>query len=238
VDNDVIATLVRLIEVKDHSTAAHTWRVALYARALADRAGLDHPTIERITRGAALHDYGKIEIPDAILQKPGALTDEERLIIQSHPELGHQRLIEMGETDEIVLELVRHHHERPDGLGYPDRLSGDAIPLVARFFAVIDSFDAMTSVRPYRQTVGDAAAERAMTELRAGAGTRYDSDAVAMFGELYAGGSLDWILHYYNDECPVMVFDHREAATRPAAPKPEIVVVKRAGAVQTPRAAE
>jgi len=224
VDNDLIANLVKLIEVKDHSTAAHTWRVALYARAVADRAGLDHPTIERVTRGAALHDYGKIEIPDAILQKPGALTDEERLIIQTHPERGHQRLIEMGETDEIVLELVRHHHERPDGLGYPDKLRAAQIPLVARFFAVIDSFDAMTSVRPYRQTIGEAAAERAMTELRAGAGTRYDADAVTMFGELYAGGSLDWILHYYNDECPVRVFDHLAAAVT-APVKPEIVVV-------------
>ncbi len=232
----MIASLVKLIEVKDHSTAAHTWRVALYARALADRAGLDHPTVERVTRGAALHDYGKIEIPDAILQKPGPLTDEERLVIQAHPDLGHRRLIEMGETDEIVLELVRHHHERPDGLGYPDKLREGQIPLVARFFAVIDSFDAMTSVRPYRQTVGEAAAERAMTELRAGAGTRYDADAVAMFGELYAGGSLDWILHYYNDQCPVMVFDHRAAATRAATTKPEIVVVKRAGSVETPGA--
>lgn len=205
-DPTIITSLVKIIEVKDLSTAAHTWRVALYARAMAEHAGLDHVLTHRITQAAALHDLGKIDIPDAILQKAGPLTPDEFAIIQQHPALGHERLVSMGETDEITLELVRHHHERPDGLGYPDGLVGDAIALAARIFAVIDSFDAMTSVRPYRQQVGAAAALRALDELRAGAGTRYDARAVELFVSLFASGSLDWILHYFNDECPVPAY--------------------------------
>lgn len=226
--DDLIHVMLRIIEVKDRSTAAHTWRVALYSRAMAERFELPHDQVERITRAAALHDYGKIDIPDEILQKPGPLTSEERLVMQRHPALGHDRLIEMGETDPIALELVRHHHEQIDGNGYPDRLKGDEIPMVARLFSVIDSFDAMTSVRPYRTRIGDEAARAALEELRRHASTRYEPRAVEVFAELFASGELDWILHYYNDECPVPAFDHREAKRRPvvAAVKPQVTRVE------------
>ena len=202
----LLQPLLRTIELKDASTAAHTWRVVLYARALAESLHRDHDLIERISRGAALHDIGKIDIPDGILTKAGPLTDEEFAVMQTHTTLGHERLLAMGEDDELALGLVRSHHERIDGKGYPDRLVGDEIPLGARYFAVIDSFDAMTSLRPYRTCIGEEAARRALVELEAGMGTRYWPEAVEAFTDLFRTGSLDWILHYYNDEIPVPIF--------------------------------
>ena len=204
-DPDIVQSLVRSIELKDRSTAAHTWRVVLYARSLAEALHRDHDLVNKISFAAAPHAVGKIDIPDEVLVKPGRLTDEEFEIIKSHTTLGHERLIRMGEDCPITLNLVRHHHERWDGKGYPDNLTGEAIPIGARYFAVIDSFDAMTSVRPYRTEVGDEAAKRAIIELESGMGTRYWPEAVEAFASLYRTGQLDWILHYFNDENPVPV---------------------------------
>lgn len=206
-DRDIVQSLVRTIELKDRSTAAHTWRVVLYTRAMAEHAGLAKPFIERLSIAAALHDVGKIDIPDAILTKPSRLSAEEFDVIKTHTTLGHDRLVRMGETDDEILHLVRHHHERWDGLGYPDGLADECIPLGPRFFAVIDSFDAMTSIRPYRDQVGEDAAERALLELEAGKGTRYWPVAVDAFTDLYRSETLSWILHYFNDEVPVEDFD-------------------------------
>ncbi len=192
--------LVAEIEKKDLSTASHTWRVVLYTRALAELAGMDDELLPRIARGAALHDLGKLDIPTDILQKPEALTDEEFAIIKTHPVAGYDRLIAMGETDMVVLNLVRHHHEQWGGGGYPDKLRGEEIPLGARFFAVVDSFDALTSMRPYRKEVGADAAERALIEIRKGIGTRYCVSSVLLFEDLYRSGRVDWVLSYYNDE--------------------------------------
>jgi len=204
---DLVSALVHTIELKDLSTAAHTWRVVLYTRALAEEAGLTHERIAHLTTAAALHDVGKIEVPDAVLQKPGPLTPQERTIMETHAALGHERMLRMGEEDPDVLALVRSHHERLDGDGYPDRLKGDAIPLPARYFAVIDSFDAMTSIRPYRVQTGVKAAEHAIEELHAGAGAHYWPDAVHLLDRLYRAGKLSWILEYFNDSCPVN-FEH------------------------------
>lgn len=206
-DPDIVQSLVRTIELKDRSTAAHTWRVVLYTRAMAEHAGLDIPLIERLSIGAALHDVGKIDIPDSILTKPDRLTPDEFDQIKTHTTLGHERLLRMGETDDEILHLVRHHHERWDGLGYPDGLAGEDIPLGPRFFAVIDSFDAMTSIRPYRESIGEDAAEVALVELESGKGTRYWPYAVDAFTDLYRSETLSWILHYFNDEVPVEDFD-------------------------------
>lgn len=194
-----VQALVTAIELKDRSTAAHTWRVIFYSRAMAELFGITDERLDRITRAAALHDIGKIDIPDEILQKPGRLTDEEFEVIKTHSARGHERLIGMGEDDEIVLEFVRHHHERWDGLGYPDKLVGEQTPIVARHFGVIDTFDALTSIRPYRQEIGAEAAAKAITELKASAGTRYDPEAVEAFTGLYERGGLSWILSYFND---------------------------------------
>lgn len=198
-DRDVVSALSRVVELKDSSTAAHTWRVGLYTQALIEAAGLSHSEVQRAMDGAVLHDIGKIDIPAAILTKPARLSPEEYEVMKTHAVLGHERLVRMGETDELVLALVRWHHERLDGTGYPDGLAGDAIPLAARYFAVIDSFDAMTSLRSYRKTVGKDAARRAIAELQRLKSTRYCAEAVDLFTRVYESGGLDWILHHLND---------------------------------------
>jgi len=234
---DIVEALVKTIELKDQSTAAHTWRVVFYTRAMAEAAGMAPEMIQRLTIGAALHDVGKIEIPDEILQKPGKLTDAEFEVIKGHPSLGHERLVRMGEEDPLLLGLVRHHHERWDGLGYPDRLKGEQIPVVARYFAVIDTFDALTSVRPYRREVGEEAAEKALLELTAGVGSRYAGDAVDMFSFLYRRGDLEWILHYYNDRSEALPAIHEITKHPPVPPaasaspsRPEVVTMRAAPA--------
>lgn len=196
---EIVQALVKAIELKDLSTAAHTWRVVLYTRAMAEEAGLDHDTIGRLTTAAALHDLGKLDIPDKTLQKPSRLTPDEYEVIKQHTALGHARLLKLEETDPVLLELVRHHHERWDGKGYPDGLAGERIATGSRVFSVIDSFDAMTSIRPYRRDVGEGAAERALAELAAGSGSQYWPKAVELFERLYRSGRLNWILHHFND---------------------------------------
>ena len=193
--------LIKVVETKDMATAAHTWRVVLYARALSEALGLDAELIERVSVGAALHDIGKIDIPDEILKKPGRLTDEEFAVIRKHTVFGYDRLVRMGVEDAVVLNLVRWHHERLDGTGYPDGLHDVDIPPGPRYFGVVDTFDAMTSVRPYRQEVGEEAAEKALAELRSKAGTWYCPKAVETFESLYRSGAITWILHYFNDRC-------------------------------------
>lgn len=196
---DIVQALVRTIELKDLSTAAHTWRVVLYTRLVAEHFGIKGDRLQNLTVGAALHDLGKIDIPDAVLQKPARLTEEEFAIIRKHPIYGHERLVSMGEDNPDILELVRHHHERVDGKGYPDGLTAAKVPPSARYFAVIDSFDAMTSLRPYRTEAGPQAAPAAIEELRSGIGTRYDGECVEAFIDLHRRGELDWILEYFND---------------------------------------
>jgi HD-GYP domain-containing protein (c-di-GMP phosphodiesterase class II) len=208
----IVTDLVRQIEAKDLSTAAHTWRVVLYTRALLEHFGVERDLIALLTQAAALHDVGKIEIPDHILQKPGRLTDEEFEIIKLHPVTGDARMITLDVTDEPILNFVRYHHERWDGLGYPHQLKGESIPLGPRVFAVIDSFDAMTSVRPYRRDLDAAAPDRALVELQSGMNTRYWPEAVEAFTDLYKTGRLDHILHYFNDDVPLPAFDHARAA--------------------------
>ncbi len=203
----VVAELVRAVEMKDVSTAAHTWRVALYAMAMAEALGVPIDERMRIVRAAVLHDIGKVDVPDAILQKPGRLTDAEYETIKQHTTLGYDRLKRMGEGDELALALVRSHHERLDGSGYPDGLQGDEIPRVASTFAVIDTFDAMTSIRPYRRRVGRDAAKIALDELETRSGEWYDPAAVQTFRTLHDRGALDWIMRYYNDAESVASID-------------------------------
>jgi HD-GYP domain-containing protein (c-di-GMP phosphodiesterase class II) len=204
--------LIERLERYDFLSAAHTWRVTLYARAVAEAAGLNHEEVDRIGLAAALHDVGKLDVPLHILQKPGSLTPPEFGAIKRHPVAGERRLREMGVADPTILALVRHHHERQDGAGYPDGLRADDIPPPARYFAVIDTFDALTSVRPYRAEVGAAAAERALTELRAGVGPRYCAEAVELFESVYRSGTVRWVLHHFNDASDLPRFDFRSAS--------------------------
>lgn len=211
-DWDTLEALNRAVDLKDASTAAHTARVALYTQAVAEHLGLPLSGVERIVAAAIVHDIGKIDIPAAILGKPGRLTPEEFEVMKLHTVLGHRRLIDLGEHDPLVLGLVRSHHERLDGSGYPDALSGDRIPLAARLFAVIDTFDAMTSLRPYRTDVGEAAAARAIEELRRRAGTWYWPEAVNAFTGLYEQRGITWILHHFNDRDSLRILSTSTAA--------------------------
>ncbi|MCH8151939.1 MAG: HD-GYP domain-containing protein [Planctomycetes bacterium] len=203
-DRDIIEALIRVVEVKDACTAAHTWRVALYTQLLSEAAGLDPDEVLHLMYAAVLHDIGKIDIPYRILTKPGRLTAAEFEIVKTHTVLGYDRLRRMDETDPVTLAFVRSHHERLDGSGYPDGLSGAEIPIAARCFAVVDTFDAMTSIRPYRRHVGPEAAEKALAVLKAEAGTRYCPDAVELLAARFDSGELDWILSYFNDEQPMV----------------------------------
>ncbi|MCL4221390.1 MAG: HD domain-containing protein [Phycisphaerales bacterium] len=202
-DHALVEQLVHGIEGKDMSTAAHTWRVVLYTRAMAEAAGAPTSQMRELTHAAALHDVGKLDIPREILTKPGKLTLEEFEVIKQHPVTGFARMVKLDVEDPLILDLIRFHHERWDGRGYPYGYAGEQIPAAARTFAVIDSFDAMTSVRPYRHDVGQEAAKNAIIELKAGAGTRYAPHAVALFCEMFEAGRFDWILNYFNDGCEV-----------------------------------
>jgi putative two-component system response regulator len=145
----VILTLARAIDARDPYTAGHSGRVADYADRIAARMGLDAAARNDMRRGALFHDLGKIVIPDAVLRKPGALTDEERRVIEEHPTVGHELLSPMR-TMRKTLPVVFHHHERLDGSGYPEGISGESIPMTVRIVTVADIFDALTTDRAYR----------------------------------------------------------------------------------------
>lgn len=195
---DTAQALVDVVAMKDFATAAHTWRVTLYARAIAERMGVSHEEADRVALAAAVHDLGKIDVPDAILRKPDVLTPDELVVMRTHAVLGHDRLVAMGEEDPLVLAITRSHHERVDGSGYPDGLRGDKIPTLVRAFAVVDTFDALTSYRPYRQEVGHAAAKAALRELGERAGEWYDESAVRALGAMFDAGELLWIMEHHN----------------------------------------
>ncbi len=146
-------TFARAVEAKSPYTHGHSDRVTQYALALADRLGLARTEREVLRRGALLHDIGKISIPDAILDKPGPLTPEERAVIEQHPEQG-VKMVEPLQSLADVIPLIRWHHERLDGRGYPDGLRGEQIPPLVRILSVADCYDAMASARPYRPALG------------------------------------------------------------------------------------
>lgn len=145
----VILMLAKTIDARDSYTAGHSGRVAEYADRIAARMGLDAGARNDMRRGALFHDLGKIVIPDAVLRKPGALTPEERAIIEEHPVVGNDLLSPM-KTMRKTLPVVYHHHERLDGSGYPAGASGDMIPMAVRIVTVADIFDALTTDRAYR----------------------------------------------------------------------------------------
>ncbi len=174
---EILHALMRLQAKKSAGTAAHAARCAQYARALAEQLRLPPDEIEAIREAALLHDLGKIEIPDSILQKPGPLTEKEWQSMRQHPVLSHRALAQLGGFGD-VLPLVRHHHERFDGYGYPDGLSGEDIPIGSRLILVIDAFDAMTSDRPYRQAMPVADAAK---ELVSCSGSQFDPRVVRAF---------------------------------------------------------
>jgi len=148
----VLRTLAISIEAKDPYTEGHCERLADFARTLNGALGADEELLTALQRGAYLHDLGKIAVPEHILLKPGPLTPEEREIIQQHPITG-ERICQPLQSLRAVLPIIRHHHERWDGSGYPDGLSGEATPVGARILQVVDVFDALITNRPYRQAL-------------------------------------------------------------------------------------
>ena len=192
---DVIVALVEAVEAKDHYTHGHTQRVAALAVEIGRELRLSAEQLRILNRAALLHDIGKIGVPDAILNKPGALTDDEFAVIKEHPARGYAMIANIRSLH-AELGGIRSHHERLDGSGYPDGLVGDAIPLIARIIAVGDVFDALTSPRPYR---GPWSREQALALLDAGMGTQFDATVVAaLHRSLRAaaiaqeGASTDW----------------------------------------------
>ena len=178
----LLTQLTSSLESSDPYTHGHSRRVARLAANIAKQMGLSGGEIAKIRAAGAMHDVGKVETPTAVLHKAGRLTDEEFDIVKRHPVDGSDMVATLD--DDELTAIVRHHHERLDGTGYPDGLAGDEIPLGARILAVADTFDAITSTRPYRQANPH---KKALDILSTEAGTQLDPNAVKAFIECYSG---------------------------------------------------
>jgi putative two-component system response regulator len=174
----MITTLALTIEARDKHTSGHCERLARYALAVGEALGADRATLRALRLGGYLHDLGKIAIPDDILLKPGPLDDGERERIRTHPAVGADLMVGMKSL-EAVRPIVRHHHERWNGSGYPDRLEGERIPLGARIISVVDVFDSLHTARPYRAALSrEAALSIVKRETESGF---WDPSVVAVF---------------------------------------------------------
>ena len=180
--------LANALEAKDEYTRGHSDRVAALARRLALEAGLTVRQADVIAQSGLLHDLGKIGVPEHILRKPGPLSEEEWAVMRRHPVTGSQIVAPLESFAEGAL-IVRHHHEREDGSGYPDGLSGETIPLGARVVAVADVYDALTSERPYRRALTHA---EALERLAAEAGRTLDARLTRLFTDMVAHAPPDW----------------------------------------------
>lgn len=165
------------LEMRDQETKGHTDRVERLTMRLAEAMGVPSDQWEHVRRGTLLHDIGKMAVPDAILQKPGPLTENEWVIMKTHPKKARELL---GSIDFLApaMDIPVHHHERWDGTGYPRGLKGEAIPLAARIFAIVDVFDALTSDRPYRP---GWSLDRTLAHIREQSGRHFDPDVVEAF---------------------------------------------------------
>jgi len=173
----VMTSLATAIDAKNHRTQHHSQQVTKYTLIISEKLHLPQKEKEKIGRAASLHDIGKIGIPDPILTKPGSLTNEEWAQIEQHPARGAEILSPLEFLSEVV-PLIRHHHERYQGSGYPDGLKGEKISLGARIISVADAFEAMVSERPYRRALSK---EEAFLEIEAGLGNQFDPK----IGELF-----------------------------------------------------
>jgi HD-GYP domain-containing protein (c-di-GMP phosphodiesterase class II) len=172
-----IIGLAEALETRDAYTRGHSDRAVEYAVAVSQMLGLTYEQADRLQYAVILHDIGKIGIPDSILNKPGKLTEEEFGLMKTHPVKGANILSKIPFLSRMAM-VVRHHHERWDGTGYPDGLAGKDIPIESRIVAVLDSYEAMTSDRIYRKAPGS---EYAQNELRRCAGTQFDPMVVEAF---------------------------------------------------------
>ncbi|HEX4806681.1 MAG TPA: HD domain-containing phosphohydrolase [Conexibacter sp.] len=175
-----VRALAEAVEARDASTARHAERVSAYGLELARSCGIDTSASADLEFGFLLHDIGKIGIADAILYKPGSLTAGERDAMRRHPLIGEE-IVRGIDFLAGARQVVRSHHERWDGAGYPDRLAGERIPRAARVFAVADTFDALTSDRPYRAATSFRTARRVIADA---AGTQFDPTVAAAFDDI------------------------------------------------------
>ncbi|WP_405457320.1 HD-GYP domain-containing protein [Paenibacillus sp. HJGM_3] len=178
--------LIVATETKDAYTAGHNYRVAMYGLQLAQAMNLDSELLQALARGGLIHDVGKIQVPSEILNKPGKLTADERIVIEQHPEIGYEMCKYIGFMTE-ELSVIRHHHEKWDGTGYPDKLKGKEISLLARILAIADVYDALTSRRSYREPWSQ---DRALQLIVEGSGTHFDPECVSAFVRLCNRGEL------------------------------------------------
>jgi len=179
--SEIATSLAGAIDAKDTYTKGHSTSVSRYSEALARAINLPENEVERIKLGALLHDVGKIGIPESVLRKPDQLSDEEWEIMKQHPTIGAEKVLKSNKMLKDLIPIVKYHHEKIDGTGYPERLKGDSIPLSARIVAVADAFHALISDRPYRKGLG---VDRACEILTSGMGTQWDSDLIRKFVQI------------------------------------------------------
>jgi putative nucleotidyltransferase with HDIG domain len=182
--------LIATLDARDRYTAGHSAAVAIYARDIAVRMGLAEEDQQLAHLCGLVHDIGKIGLPAGLLEKPGALTLDERREMQRHSEIG-ERILTKVDTYAKIAAVVRHHHERVDGHGYPDGIAGESIPLLSRIIAVADAYNAMTSDRPYRDAMPSRVARLRLAQA---VETQFDTAVVAAFEAILAGAKEEYRL--------------------------------------------
>jgi len=175
---EIATSLAGAIDAKDTYTKGHSTSVSKYSEALARAINLPEGEVERITLGALLHDVGKIGIPETVLKKEGPLSDDEWVIMKQHPAIGVDKVLKPNASLRDLIPIVKYHHERIDGKGYPEGLTGEKIPLAAKIVAIADTYHALTSDRPYRKGMK---IEKAISILESGAGTQWDENLIRTF---------------------------------------------------------
>ena len=214
--NETILAIAKTVDAKDIRTSQHSQRVSDYSVMIAREYGFSKDELENLRKSALLHDIGKIGIPDAILNKPARLTDEEYGIMKTHVTRGAEILKDFTLIEHAV-DGARYHHERYDGRGYPDHLSGKEIPLYGRIIAIADAFDAMTANRVYRKQQDF---DYVMGELKRGRGTQFDPELLDIFLKLIDDGMID-IKALYSTKTPAAEESQKQAENKPAEPSKE-----------------
>ncbi len=196
---EILEGMVLALDLREHETGYHSYRVTEYALFMARKMNLDNEELSTIARGALLHDIGKIGIPDSILLKKESLTNEEWEIMKRHPELGYNLLKKISSLEESA-RLVLTPHERFDGNGYPNKISGNNIPVASRIFSIVDALDAMTSNRTYRDAINF---EQACNQIIDASGTQFDPEIIKHFVDIPIS---DWIGIRHNIETSGITF--------------------------------
>jgi putative nucleotidyltransferase with HDIG domain len=212
------SALVATLDARDRYTAGHSAAVAIYSRDIAARMGLPDAQQQLVHLCGLVHDIGKIGLPAGLLEKPGALTLEERRLMEKHSEIGEGILAKVEDYKEIA-GIVRHHHERVDGNGYPDSLASDAIPVLSRVIAVADAYNAMTSDRPYREAMPSRVARLRLAQA---VETQFDTSVVAAFEAILAGATEEYRLGKSAD----FALEMREYEQETQTPEPALALAQ------------